>query len=466
MNSAPECHSKLPCQSGLDGPLNMATRNRLLRSRRFPARLGALALAVSALGAAEANAGDIMASPYLLGEWSGQRKQLAEQGVVFQLGYTAELAHNFSGGTDRLTRYTDQWVFGTTLDLEERWGWRGASFQFTMTDRNGRNLGADARIGNNMLIQEVYGRGQTWHLTQLWLQQKLFEERLDVKLGRLTVGEDFASFSCDFQNLSFCGAQPGNLVGDYWVNWPTSQWAARVKYDTSTNTYLQLGVYQVNPKFVDDSYARHNGWKPDNPGGTTGALIPLEAGWQPDWRGLPGSWKAGAWYDTSNGDDLYFDVNRNPRGLTGLDPLQRSGRFGAYLSVQQQVTGRAGGRGATVFLNVTHADRNTAQLDRQLALGVQYQGPFARRGQDSLGLAVGATHNNRRLADAVRQNNLRTGQDAIAGSGDEYVGELYYAWVPVPSVSLRPNLQYIVHPGGTTRNHNALVIGLKCVLAF
>lgn len=444
----------------------MATRNRLIRSRRFPAWLGALAVAAFALGGAEVHAGDATANPYLLGEWGGQRKQLAEQGVAFNLGYTSELAHNFSGGTGRLTRYTDQWVFGTTLDLDKRWGWRGASFQFTMTDRNGRNLGADASIGNNMLIQEVYGRGQTWHLTQLWLEQKLFEKRVELKLGRLTVGEDFASFSCDFQNLTFCGAPPGNLVGNYWVNWPTSQWAARIKYHTAANAYLQLGAYQVNPKFVDDRYARHNGWKPNNPSGTTGALIPLEAGWEPGWRGLPSSWKAGAWYDTSNSDDLYLDVNRSPRGLTGLAPLRRRGRFGAYVSLQQQVTGSADGRGATLFLNFTQADRNTARLDRQMALGVQYKGPFARRAQDAVGIALGATRNNRRFADFAGQNDVRTGQDTIAGSSYEYEGEMYYAWNPVPSVSLRPNLQYIRHPGGTSRNSDAFVIGLKSIIAF
>jgi porin len=444
----------------------MATRKWFIRFRRSLARLGALAATAFALGATNVHADDSASGPYLFGDWVGQRKQLADQGVAFNFGYVSELAHNVKGGTDHLTRYTDQWTFGTTLDLNRRWGWQGGTFQFTMTDRNGRNLGADANIGNNMLIQEVYGRGQTWHLTQLWLNQKLFEERLELKFGRMTVGEDFASFSCDFQNLTFCGAQPGNLVGNYWINWPTSQWAARIKYHTSSDTYMQLGIYQVNPKYVDDKYARHNGWKPNNPSGTTGALIPLEAGWQPSWRGLPGSYKIGGWYNTSNGDDLYFDVNRNPRGLTGLDPLERSGQFGAYLSFQQQVTGSASSRGATVFLNFTQADRNTAQLDRQLAMGVQYKGPFERSPQDAVGLAVGATHNNERFSDSVSQNNIRTGGNIIAGSGHEYVSELYYAWAPVPSVSLRPNVQYILHPGGTSRNSNAFVIGLKCIVAF
>jgi porin len=159
-------------------------------------------------------------------------------------------------------------------------------------------------------------------------------------------------------------------------------------------------------------------------------------------------------------------VNRNPRGITGLEPLQRSGHFGAYLSLQQQVTGSANGRGATVFLNFTHADRNTAHLDHQLTMGVQYKGPFESRGQDAVGFAVGATHNNPRFADAVSQSNVRTGQNTIAGSSYEYESELYYSWAPVPSVAVRPNLQYIVHPGGTSRNSNAFVMGLKCILVF
>jgi len=444
----------------------MVTRNKLVRPCSSPAWGRAIAVAIFTLGGAGVQAGELSTSPYLAGDWNGLRQQLAERGTTFNFSYGSQVAHNFSGGTEHLTRYTDQWTFGTTLDLDKHWGWQGGTFQFTMTDRNGRNLGADANIGNSQLIQEVYGRGQTWHLTQLWLNQKLFENRLQLKFGRMTLSEDFFSFSCDFQNLTFCSAQPGNLVGDYWVNWPTSRWAARVKYTPTPDSYLQFGVYQDNPKYVDDRWARRNGWKPNNPSGTTGALMPLEAGWQPSWHGLPGSYKLGAWYNTSEGDDLYFDVNHAPRGITGLDALQRNAQYGAYLSLQQQVSGIANGRGATLFLNFTQADRNTARLDHQFTLGVQYKGLFEERGQDSVGLALGATHNNGRFADAVEQGNARTGQAIVAGRSYEYVGEAYYAWVPLPSITVRPNLQYILHPGGTTRNSNAFVLGLKSILVF
>lgn len=416
-------------------------------------------------GVGAAHAYNLTTTPYLLGDWGGMRTELAAQGITLNLGYTSEAAHNFSGGTDKLTRYTDQWVMGATMDLDKLLGWQGGTFQMTVTDRNGRNLGADAEIGNNMLIQEVYGRGQTWHLTQFWLNQSFADNRVQWKVGRLTVGEDFASFSCDFQNLNFCGSQPGNLVGSYWVNWPTSQWASRLKVSTSERTYAQLGIYQVNPNYVDDQYARSKGWTLDNPSGTTGALIPVEFGWLPAWNRLPGSYKFGAWYNTSDGKDLYQDVNHAPRGETGLAPRERNGQYGFYINVEQQVSGTAGGRGSSLFLNFSQADRATAAQDHQLALGMQYKGPF-ERAPDVIGVAVGATHNNSRHARYVQQQNQRLGTHSTVGDGYEYVAEAYYSWSPLPAIYLRPNLQYIKHPGGASSNHDAFIVGLKTGITF
>jgi porin len=151
--------------------------NPTTRSRRARRRRSTLAAAAVALGAANAYADDIATSPHLFGTWGGLRTRLADRGIAFDFAYGSQVAHNVSGGTERLTRYADQWVFGSTLDLNRLWGWEGGTFQATITDRNGRNLGADANIGNNMLVQEVYGRGQTLHLTQFWLNQKLLDEQ-------------------------------------------------------------------------------------------------------------------------------------------------------------------------------------------------------------------------------------------------------------------------------------------------
>jgi Carbohydrate-selective porin len=405
-------------------------------------------------------------SKYLFGDWGGERTRLADKGITFDFGYGFEAAHNYSGGDRNITRYTDQWKFGASFDLQKLWGWDGAKFNVMITDRNGRDIGADANIGNNQLIQEVYGRGQTWHLTILSLEQKFLDGRLTWKLGRLPVGEDINNFSCDFMNLSFCGAQPGNVVGDYWINWPTSQWATVLKYNTSDDTFVQLAGYQVNPKYADDSYARHNGWKPGFPSGTTGALIPLEFGWKPNLNGLPGSYRVGVWYNTSNGDDLYLNTDHQPLVEFGGTPLQHDSRRGAWITFQQQVSGVAGGKGTTVFLNITAADHATSATQNQVSAGMEYKGIFDRP-NDMVGAAIAATHANGLTARAQRlQNELYPENPVFVNSGSEKVAEVFYSWSPIPSLAIRPNLQYIKDPGGSKQRDDAFVLGVKTSVAF
>ncbi|HEY9130885.1 MAG TPA: carbohydrate porin [Dyella sp.] len=432
---------------------------------QYKSRLASCAL-LTMIGLGFAPAGHASDSPYLFGDWNGKRTQLAQKGVRFDFGYGFEVAHNFTGGSRSLTRYTDQWKFGANLDLDKLWGWSGAEFDIYVTDRNGRNLGADANIGNNQLIQEVYGRGQTWHLTMFALKQKFFGGKLEWRFGRLPVGNDIAGFSCQFQNLTFCGAPPGNIVGDYWVNWPTSQWATWLKLNTTDTTYVQLGAYQINPKYIDDIWAQRNGWKLNLPDGTTGTLIPLEFGWTPSFGNLPGSYKIGGWYNNAGGKDLYLNTDREPLALAGGTALERGARYGAYLQMMQQVNGDADSTGTTVFFNITQADRYTSATDRQIAMGFEHKGMFGRE-RDALGFAVGATHANGRLGNYQRQFNMFNPANPVKVlDGYEYVGELFYNWSPNASIDLRPNLQYIVHPGGTNENRNAFVLGLKTNISF
>src|SRR5690349_666437 len=356
----------------------------------------------------------------LTGNWDGFRTVLEQSGVDLELGYTSELAYNAAGGTNALLRYADQWTFGAGFDLDRLLDIPDAKIKLTITDRNGRNLSDDAHLGTLQQVQEIFGRGQTWRLTQLWYDQKYFSGLLDWKIGRLTVGEDFAAFSCQFQNLTFCGSQPGNIVGNYWFNWPVSQWASRLKLNIDGAGYFQVGAYQVNPGFLRTGGAV----LPGNPSGTTGVLVPIELGWSPllGEARLHGSYKIGVWYDTSTANDVFDDINRDPAVLTGLPLLQRNGRYGAYLNFQQQVTRPDvddPSRGLSLFLNATLADRRTATTDNQIALGVTYKGPFDLRPKDEIGLAVGRTHVNDRVAEGQRLEN-----EAVQHS--EYVVELYY----------------------------------------
>ena len=273
----------------------------------------------------------------------------------------------------------------------------------------------------------------------------------------MTVGEDFASFSCDFQNLTFCGSDPGNIVGNYIFNWPISQWATRVRLNLNDFGYVQAGIYDVNPKYLGTHSQVLPVWYSDS----TGALIPVEVAWLPSFGdgALPGSYKFGGWYDTSSADDVVDDINGDPIVLTGLPALQHRGRYGGYINFQQQLT-----ENLSVFLNAVLADKRTSTTDRQIAAGLIYTGPFSARPDDDIGFAVGTTHVNNRVADVeTLQNSLG---NPVAVQKSEYAFELYYTWRPTPGLLFRPNLQYVHHPGGTSANDDVFVFGLKTSANF
>lgn len=149
--------------------------------------------------------------------------------------------------------------------------------------------------------------------------------------------------------------------------------------------------------------------------------------------------------------------------VTGLPFLQSRGRYGAYVNFLQQITRNSVVNphgGLSLFLNATVADRRTALTDAQIAGGLVYTGLFRSRPDDDIGFAVGMTHVNSRVAWSDTLRNL-AGFGPVPVRSSEYVVEAYYTYRPLGGLEIRPNVQYVVDPGGTSQNRNALVFGLK-----
>lgn len=397
---------------------------------------------------------------WMLGDWDGIRKRLYDAGINLELGYVSEIASNLRGGNGTKWDYTDQWTFGSTFDLNRLFGIHDSTFQVSFTSRDGNNLSKNADLGTLQQVQEVYGRGQTWRLTQFWYDQKYFDQVLDWKVGRLTIGEDFASFDCDFQNLTFCGSAPGNVVGDYIFNWPVSQWGTRAKLRLGSFGYVQIGLYDENPRYATSEDAITPRFYPDS----TGALIPVELAWLPTFGEgkLPGSYKFGFWGDTSQVHDVVDEDGTVTADNPGVPADHVRGRFGGYINFRQQITHTGTGNpkgGLNLFLNAVFTDDRTATTDRQIAAGFIYTGPLSFRPDDDVGFAAGTTHVNDRIAEAE-------GDEGIGRQHSEYAFELYYTIRPIRGLQLRPNVQYILDPGGTAHNKDAVVLGLKTAATF
>ena len=396
----------------------------------------------------------------LLGDWGGWRTRLYNDGFDFQLGYVSETASNVQGGVKTGVRYTDQYTFGTTVDLDKAFDLPNAILQLSITDRNGRNLSTDEKLDSLQQVQEVYGRGQTWRITQFWYDQTYFQNALDWKVGRLAIGGDFATFDCDFMNLTFCGAQPGNIVGNYWFNWPVSEWATRVKAVVPNFGYVQIGAFANNPSWLERKYAFY----PGNPGGTIGALIPLELAWLPTFGDahLHGSYKIGAWYNTAATPDVLDNVNGQPLAVDGGQPKMRDGAYGAYVSFVQKLTSPSASdpdAGLSAFFNGAIADHRTAAVNSQVAVGLKYKGPLSFRPQDDIAIAFGRTGVNGRIAEGEELENA-AGLGPVPIQGGEYATELYYTIRPATWLDFRPNIQYIHQPGGIDQTDD-IILGLK-----
>jgi porin len=374
-----------------------------------------------------------------------------------------------AGGQGHNAAQAGQFDLSVALNAQKLFGWAGGTIQTSMTYREGELLPV------NLLQQpqEIYGRGNIARLVELSYEQKLFDDHLTVKFGRLPEGE-FNDFSCDFANLTFCGAPAGNIVGNYWFNAPIAQWTAWERIDVG-NLDFRTGVYETNPQDLELNFSP--GWFCC----ATGVTLHAELGWSPKFgpNALQGHYQAGVWDNTAGGPDVLLDVTGRPFALTALPPLHRAEQYGLCVQGFQQITGtgaynpegdyrprKQSGwttiKGLALFFNFIQADRATATLDNQIVAGLIYAAPFDSRPNDMVGIAIGRTGYNSRAAESIELAN----PGVAAPPRAEYPLELFYSFNVRPSWSMRPDFQYIVHPGGYVQASSIVILGLRTDLEF
>ena len=409
-----------------------------------------------------ASADDLWTRPYLLGDLG--RTKLKEQGISLALTLGDEAVTNVTGGAKNSAANAGQLWFQAKFDLAKLAGIQGGTVGLTLVDRFGHDLNTEAGIPALQLTNEVFGRGNILRLTELYYSQRLFDDRLELKGGRLPVGSDFFFGECEFNNLTFCGGQPGNILGGYIYNWPVSQWAGLVHYSLTKELKLSVGVYDANPNYLttsDPSIYFLPGIPASNP--ATGLLVPVELTWSPSGP-LFGTWRFGGWYDNASTIDggLPGIIATIP-GVGGVPDQNlgdQRGRYGVYGSILQRLTvDGPKTQGWYTFLNTTVADHRTSYQDYQIAWGVKHTGTFASRPEDEVGFAVGTTHVN---SAALSPN----------AGGNEVPIEAWYGLQATGWMNLKFDAQYVINPGGRGYNaagkktDNAWVLGLRTTVHF
>ncbi|WP_440851018.1 carbohydrate porin [Salinisphaera sp. SWV1] len=386
----------------------------------------------------------------MTGDWGGVRSRLKHEGVDLHAGYDGEYARTLSGGMSGGgdDAYAQQVSFGAGFDMAKLAGWRGASFHLQLNYRQGHDLAGESIGGRHTSVQEAYGAGENFRMVELSYSQVLAGGALETQIGFYPLGNEFAHFAplCKFQSGTACGHLKNLPSSSGWNDYPTGQWGGRLQWNISDHAYAEIGVFEVNPTYGTSNH----GFKMDFQG-ATGAIIPVEFSYKTDFDSgtLPGRYKIGGYYDTSNAPDVVHSAQTH------------SSRYGGYVLASQMLLSFDGTstRGLEVFGGAGVSDTNTAVFSNTEVAGVIVKGPLAARPHDFISLGYfreGVNHRKVGAEEALRaqQSNPLPGMANFHALPDGVEAmEVGYGLQATPWLRIRPNVQYLHNPGAFVYHH-------------
>ena len=398
---------------------------------------------------------------HLLGDWAGLRPKMEDFGITPTLTYVSDIAGNPTGGKSQGAAYADNIGLSLVFDLDKLVGMDGGSFLVSMSQRDGDSL-SQKRIGNVFAVQQVYG-GQTFHLVDLAYQQKLFDDHIELSLGRIAAGDDFLVSQYDY--LFMQNGFDGNPVAIFYNSpgmnsYPNATWGTRIKWKPTKRTYLMAGIYNGDTAIRAD----------DNHGTDMSMNGPVfvmgEAGYR--LNGLPGdsqflgNYKIGFWYDNSTLTDYRTVGYGTPTG-------SQQGSWGFYGMFDQVLIPFAeptSNRGLGVFDSVLVApDQAVSEMPYFFTAGVAMRGIFASRPTDAAGFGVVFGEFSSDLRDAEQREQLL--DPTVGVQSHETVLEWTYRFnLHQGALFFQPDVQYVMRPGGTGQLANAVVLGCQLGVNF
>ncbi len=406
---------------------------------------------------------------FLTGDWGGLRSDLADSGVAPFAFYNAIIAGNPVGGKKADFSYADDFYFGVKLDLEKLVGWQGASFSVTGVNRDGQSI--QPSLGSQYDVMQLVG-GQAVFLYGLFLEQRLFDDKLSVKLGHLGASDDFAASPLYgyYLNNGIDGNIRAVLFDTRFSAYPFASWGARVRVDPTPELNVMAGVYQVSERMFDRNYhgvdfsirdgdgmlmLAQVGWTPE----FFKQSVPVESGpsdgkgvkaaMEEELAGYPGHYFVGGYWSA-------WDYPQFGKAET------TPGTYGFYAHGDQTVFLESPGddQGLQLFTTFTLAPQeNVAIIPFQVNGGAIYTGLVPTRDQDATILGV--------IYGQFSDDYAQTVVDAGGGEPDyELVFEAGYRLQVTDFAYIQPDIQYVIQPGGTGEIPNALVIGAQFGVKF
>src|SRR5215831_19219529 len=180
------------------------------------------------------------------GNWGGYRQSLADDGVVVSGSTIVDLLGNVSGPV-RAFAPANASLVAIDADLEKLLDLKGLLVHTEFVANGGQNLSTKS-IGNLLQVATAFAQ-PGYYLGQMFVQQKLFDDKFILQMGRMTTANNFASLPVFANYVSFANNPiPISLTGNtvYFTSLPSVEWAAVGTIAPADWIRFAAGVYNTN----------------------------------------------------------------------------------------------------------------------------------------------------------------------------------------------------------------------------
>jgi len=363
------------------------------------------------------------------GDWNGARTWLEDRGLDLGLTYTGEAFWNLRGGIQT----SDGPVYEGLLDLFVEFStqaadlWRGGSLFFLFQNKHGEEI-STKYVGAFQLVTDMEAPNFT-QISELWYRQSFLEERIWVKVGKQDANGDFAGVA---YGLGFINSSGGFSPTIPLASYPDQDLGVVLGFVPTPLLSINLGVYDGSP---DGSLSLKGAFT-----GLEGPMVLVEPGLHYEVGGGPGDLGIGGWFNGTDTEKLEKD---------GQDPGTAGEAYGWYLTWDQQLWSKHPGHVENeqviwIFGQYGWAPSDRSAANHYLGAGIQCAGLVPGREEDEFG--VGLFH-------VWFTEELDLPQDT------ETAIEFFYKVQLFGFLYLKPDLQYVINPGGVYPD--ALALGLR-----
>ncbi len=415
--------------------------------------------------------GKIYKQEFMTGDWHGKRTVLANRGIELGGSYTGEIFSNVSGGRRQGTIEEGLAELFLNIDFEKLAEWKGGEFHIHSYYPHGPSL--TGNFVNDLSAVSNIDAYDSPRLEELWYQQSLFEDVLSLKFGQLAVDKEFfiSDYSALFINAAF-GAFPP--IGSNLPNppiYPMAVPGARLRIQPIHAFYLQAAVFDgdANTQALNSAGTRFNLNNQSN------MLSFYEAGYKLNQeegdQGLPGTYKAGAFFHTGKFADVLRD-NVGGSAIVSTVPAQvHDGNYEFYFITDQMIYQEpskeaSSNQGLGIFYRVVTAPDDRNRISFCSEGGFNYRGLLPGRDEDVFGIGIAYSQISEDIRQSQRDDRDINRTPGVILQDDETALEFTYQIVMTPWWKIQPDVQYILHPGASDRIPDAVVLGCRFNLAF